>query len=225
MQVLIDDELGEITIKRHWNAKSITMKIIGGRFVATIPQGMRIESIRPVIEKNREMMAKMLKQMPRAERADGHVISNEWLDIRLVSRDTLRTRITRNGHEYTIIHPAGLDRQAIDKAIMACLKNRANEILPDMLDSVARQHGFTCKSLSINSSKKRWGSCSSRGTINLSASLMLLPKHLIVFVITHELCHTVHMNHGEAFKSLLDRCCNGQRQKLEKELRNYTTWQ
>ena len=33
---------------------------------------------------------------------------------------------------------------------------------------------------------------------------MFLPAHLVSCVLTHELCHTVHMNHGAGFYALLD---------------------
>ena len=46
--------------------------------------------------------------------------------------------------------------------------------------------------------------CSARGNINLSYFLVLLPGHLIDYVLLHELAHTREMNHGEHFWKLLD---------------------
>ena len=50
---------------------------------------------------------------------------------------------------------------------------------------------------------------------------MTLPPHLVEFVLLHELCHTRQMNHGKAFKDLLDRCCDGRMRELEKELKRH----
>jgi predicted metal-dependent hydrolase len=51
---------------------------------------------------------------------------------------------------------------------------------------------------------------------------MTLPEHLRDFVILHELCHTRHHNHSEAFHALLDRCVGGRERELNSELRKWT---
>ena len=50
---------------------------------------------------------------------------------------------------------------------------------------------------------------------------MRLPEHLSDFIILHELCHTVHRNHGADFHRLLNELVGDEKQ-LNKELRNYT---
>lgn len=50
---------------------------------------------------------------------------------------------------------------------------------------------------------KRWGSISNRGTITLNTELIKVPKECIDYVITHELCHLKHHNHGPDFYKLL----------------------
>ena len=98
------------------------------------------------------------------------------------------------------------------------------EVLPPRIRRLSEQAGLPFQSVKINTSKGRWGSCSARRDINLSCSLVLLPEHLVDYVILHELCHTVEMNHSPRFWALLDKLVHGKSDALRTELKGYTTF-
>ena len=75
----------------------------------------------------------------------------------------------------------------------------AKETLTSRTQLLADRMGVSIASVRINSAKTRWGSCSSEGVINLSWKLIAADSRLIDYVIVHELCHTVHMDHSPAF--------------------------
>jgi predicted metal-dependent hydrolase len=101
------------------------------------------------------------------------------------------------------------------------LRQQAALFLPKELERLAKEHGFKYSSVKIQKSKTRWGSCSSKATVNLSLYLMLLPPHLIEYVLLHELCHTLQMNHSPAFWALLDKHTNGKAKALRRELKRH----
>lgn len=57
----------------------------------------------------------------------------------------------------------------------------------------------------ITSAKKRFGSCSSRGTICFSKYLYLYPEEAIEYVVVHELAHLKHMNHSKEFHGFVEK--------------------
>ena len=101
----------------------------------------------------------------------------------------------------------GCDRETLRCEYVELLRSAAKKALPQLLKSYADAHGFEYSSVRIKSTSSRYGSCSAKKNINLSLALMACDRDFIRFVILHELCHTVHMNHGESFYLLLEKVC------------------
>lgn len=52
---------------------------------------------------------------------------------------------------------------------------------------------------------RKWGSCSSKGTICLNIALCSVPYEQAEYVVVHELIHLTHFNHGRDFKAAMTR--------------------
>jgi predicted metal-dependent hydrolase len=85
---------------------------------------------------------------------------------------------------------------------------------------LAKLFGEEPKAIKVSKAKRRWGSCSSKGVINLSYRLAQLPNALIDYVIVHELCHLRHMDHSKAFWREVEARYPSYRQ-AHKELKNF----
>lgn len=59
--------------------------------------------------------------------------------------------------------------------------------------------------LSIKRLQRRWGSMSMKGTLTLNVDLVRAPRECIDYVITHELCHLRHHDHGKDFYESMSR--------------------
>ncbi len=98
------------------------------------------------------------------------------------------------------------DPAAIRKLLYKGYKNEALKYFPDVMEKVLIQHKnqmFKPNGMVIRTMKRRWGSCSNKGKITLSTELIKLSDLFIEYVITHELCHLKHHNHGPHFYKLL----------------------
>ena len=76
---------------------------------------------------------------------------------------------------------------------------KAGEILAARTAYFAEQMGVTYGRITIREQKTRWGSCSAKGNLNFNCLLMLTPLQVCDYVIIHELCHRLEMNHSARF--------------------------
>ena len=87
------------------------------------------------------------------------------------------------------------------------------------LDLTARAYrfapavGVTFGRITIRCQKTRWGSCSAQGNLNFNCLLMLAPQEARDYVVIHELCHRLEMNHSKRFWSLVAQTCPGYREQ------------
>jgi predicted metal-dependent hydrolase len=96
-------------------------------------------------------------------------------------------------------------QKAASTAGVRALRVQAEQLLPQRLAELARQHDFTYQSVSVRSLKSRWGSCDQKKRIVLNLYLMQLPWQLIDYVLLHELTHTVVLQHGPNFWAAMER--------------------
>jgi predicted metal-dependent hydrolase len=94
------------------------------------------------------------------------------------------------------------------------LRRQAKAQLPGRLAQLAARYGFTYNRVSIKHNASNWGSCSTKGNINLNLNIVRLPKVLQDYVLIHELCHLRHPDHGNGFHLLLEHLLTDNIMKL-----------
>ena len=84
------------------------------------------------------------------------------------------------------------------------MRSRAKAELPPRLAELAQRYGFTYNRVTIKHNSSNWGSCSTKGNINLNLNIVRLPKVLQDYILLHELCHLRHHDHSHTFHILLE---------------------
>ena len=79
------------------------------------------------------------------------------------------------------------------------LADQALKIIPTRVEYFAKIMKVTYGHITVRNQKTRWGSCSSKGNLNFNCLLMLAPPEVLDYVVVHELCHRIEMNHSRAF--------------------------
>ena len=95
------------------------------------------------------------------------------------------------------------------------LADEALKVIPERVRHFAPLVGVTYGGITIRNQHTRWGSCSSKGNLNFNCLLMLTPDHVIDYVVVHELCHRLEMNHSARFWAQVERVLPDYRQSLQ----------
>ena len=84
------------------------------------------------------------------------------------------------------------------------LRKQAKEVIPKKVEFYSQLMGVKPVSIRITSAKTRYGSCSSRNTLNFSLYLMDKDERFIDYVVVHELAHIKHHNHSKDFYAFIE---------------------
>lgn len=228
-KIINDKELGSLIVRVNPRARRLTFRTKSDAIYVSVPPHTTMREVEEAVERLRDRLLSNRQKVVRPLIDLNYHIDADYFKLTLVSGKRDKFLAHSELGEMRIVCPPDADfadehlQQWLQKVIEEALRRNAKIILPPRLYMLSGQHCLPYKSAKINSSRGRWGSCSASKAINLSYFLMLLPKHLIDYVLLHELCHTREMNHGDRFWELLNGLTHGKALELREELKQYKT--
>lgn len=228
-KIIEDKELGRLVVRVNARARRLVFRTKSDAIYVSVPPHTTLREVKSAIENLRGKLLASRQKLQRPLIDLDYRIDAEFIKLSLVRGERDRFLAHSQLGEIRIICPPTADftdeklQAWLHKVIEEALRRNAKIILPPRLHQLSIQHNLSYQSVRINSSRGRWGSCSSGKKINLSYFLVLLPRHLIDYVLLHELCHTREMNHGDRFWALLNSLTDGKAFHLREELRKHRT--
>jgi len=224
--------VGQVIVAKHARSRRITLRIKPGEDPKVIiPNLMTYQMGLSFAIEKKDWIIKHKEKLEK--RLPNKIIYNELNSFK--TRFTTiqfkiqgnKLSINKKDNCITLNFPDGTNIESdrnqniIKNFIIEILRGEAIKHLIPKVEELASRYDFQYKNVFVKNLKSRWGSCSAINNINLNLHLMCLPEHLSDFVVLHELCHTVHKNHGSEFHELLNTLC-GNEKLLNTELRKYS---
>jgi len=92
-----------------------------------------------------------------------------------------------------------------DKSILIkFLRDKLLLEVTKLVDFFSAKHGLSFSKIRIMNNKNKWGSCSSKGVLSFNWRLVFAPKEILEYLVVHEMCHIIEMNHSIRFWNLVD---------------------
>ena len=82
---------------------------------------------------------------------------------------------------------------------------RLQKIVKENIYKYSKILGKRPKKVRIRDLKYAWGSCSSNQNISINLKLATKDKRAIEYVVLHEMCHLIYMNHSKNFWDLIEK--------------------
>ena len=228
-RIIPDDDFGQIIIRTRITARNISMRTKADGLHVTVPPRCLTSKILEVVEEYRSRLLEKWQKATSQPLDLNFRIDAPCFRLHLEEGRYSRFTLRMNEEGIAICCPPNTDfsqkavQDLLRNGIVRALKKSAQTYLPPLLEELALRYDFKYKRVKITGSKSRWGSCSAIGSINLSCYLMLLPPHLMDYVLLHELTHTREMNHGPKFWEILNDLTEGKAKTLRAELKNFRT--
>jgi len=197
-------------------AKRLSLQICAQRgLVITRPKGCSeaeaiefLESKRLWIEKHNAIISKAAELQSRPNVLPTlitlHALSKTFPIRYELIPSYRRVKLLELPQELVLCYPNDDYQRCID-ALSNWLRIQGERYLTRWLHDVSERCQLSFDQLIIRNQKRRWGSCSSDGQISLNVKLLFMPAPLVEYVMIHELCHTIHMNHSRRFWALVKR--------------------
>lgn len=127
-----------------------------------------------------------------------------------------KATIKLDGKNIVIDVPLSCDADSIKKTLRLWYVEQFKDIASERINYYSSTIGVFPRKVTIREQKTRWGSCSSKGNINLNWKLIMASLEVLDYVIVHELCHMIVMNHSEEFWKIVG--------DYSPQYKNYRVW-
>lgn len=186
--------------------------------VVKVPLWMSDEEIDQIIEKKAGWIENTRDQLENSEQdehsrqiplesGDKLPLLGKELYLTVIREPRKRGKVSLVGDRLLMWVPYEADYEFKRACLVAWYRKQAAYVIGKKARIYADKMKVTYREIHIKDQKSRWGSCSGMKNLNFSWRLIMTPDSVCDYVIIHELCHLVHMDHSPEFWRLVEKMC------------------
>ena len=197
-----------LAIRRIAHARRMTLRLApdGSEVRVSMPHWGRSAEALAFARARIDWLEDQLEALPVAEPPrHGSAIAFRGIELTIHHDASWPRRVRPAGGALHIGGPA----DSLAPRLKRWLEGEARVLLAADLAEYCAKAGVPPPALALSSARRRWGSCSARGTIRINWRLVMAPDAVRRSVVAHEVAHLVHFDHGPDFHALLAELYEG----------------
>lgn len=195
------------------NRKTLALYIKQQTAIVRCPMRASKGEVEEFVKKNQKWIQERLAEERACAKqklriADGGKIFFRARELSIIFKEGRKERILINGDKL-IIQNHKLNSDKARAQIEKYLTQKATEYIIPRAEALAKYLGVDKKvtEIKLRKTKSKWGHCTSNGVIQYNWLIMLAPYSIIDYMITHEVCHLLHMDHSRRYWDLVESIC------------------
>lgn len=191
-----------LRIRRHARARRLTLRLApdGSEVRVTIPRWAPFGEGRDFALSRRDWLAAQLNRMPQPVAIGiGSAIAYRGRDLTVAWEPRLPRRPALIGERLQLGGP----EDGIAGRVRRWLESEALDLARADLAFYCAAADLDMPQLRLSRAQRRWGSCSSHGTVRINWRLVMAPDMVRRSVVAHEVAHLVHFDHSPRFHAFL----------------------
>lgn len=196
--------------------KTITLKIEPKYNITLIsPQEVPLKVLEDILIKKREWILQKLHEYKDKDYSDfdrlyqngeKYYYLGEEYYLEIIQSQVQEVYIKGNK---LIVKSKNTNSKSIKSILQWWYKRESQKIVSDRIQHCRKKseimNNLTPCAVKVKEQKKRWGTCTSNKDIYINSKISMARIESIDYIIIHEFCHLVHMNHSKEFYSLVER--------------------
>ncbi|MBE4910552.1 M48 family metallopeptidase [Bacillus luteolus] len=197
------------------NRKSIGVSIDGyGNVIVQAPKKTHDEQVVNLLEANWELILTKSKEMKK--RLDGPqqkaydqgesflYLGNSYPIKISLDRNIEKDHVVFEDNQLTIF-VKNHDDEKIKQSLKRFYYQQCKALVEKSIQSHQRHFKTKPRSVRITDNQTNWGTCDSNLQLTFNWRLAMAPIEVVDYVVVHEMCHMVHLNHDRSFWRLVGK--------------------
>lgn len=200
---------------KYKNRTSIGVTIDGyGNIEVQAPKGTPDRKVIQLLETHWEQLQLKVKEMKERlqgplekvyDHGESFLFLGNTLPIQIFQDNTIEQDYVKFEGNQLVIYVKYPEDEKIKHALKRFYYQQCKALVEKSISSYQNYFKTKPRSIRITDNQKAWGTCDSKHQLTFNWRLAMAPLSVIDYVVVHEMCHMVHLNHDRSFWRLVGK--------------------